>query len=984
MDEIPQSSRPRNTEPKNYDINNNKKTIKNSDFIKCLINCYSFSKNKFKKCQSNCSIMNQFIFYLLPFSFLIAFSLILIHIYLFEWIFKFDYYTLIKEEFLRYLITDIEDAHFELSSNEIKSQFEGISNIIFFKLYLDELISLGLLNGEKIYPNISNMTENYFYYADEALINDGGNSIFSIPSILSEEYIDNRNDCFSELAKVYYSFYPLISYEAYSVQTYINQTFLIAYKIDDNKNIIGKELYFNFPRLNDNFLNNNNFHPYNNFISPKINISKYENSTLINDSFYFENWFIKEDYNFRSLASDTFDLSLDYLHLNFNHEGKINKTTILIMQTFYKNNNNEKFIINIIYFINQKNLSISSFDHSVFTINNFTNNLDNKFSDNQTFVISKYQINEMSLSSLISEYFHFGLFDNNNNFYGKGIFYDSIDLNLLSEPTKYYSTIKGFNYDIRYFTPFYLYTKLFQKIPYIKNYSKEENIYKYYFNDSWHIKNICNKFNFSVYKSNLNAHDINCFDKKNLLYYYKEKETSSVVEEISLPYCICLPLYCIKNLKSNFDSNNIEYVDDITLPEKCQNNLKFYQNEITEQNKSNNEIDTSKLRLIMGEKLNKQLENQFIKFTYEKFELLGGLSFIIISIIDNASLKIILSNLINNLNKVRTIFIFYIGIGIFFMAVWISIYVLINIYQISKSIYAYKEKLLLFIFQIQLNSSNKKDNMNINKIGGFILNDKNNLENFPLLENEYIENKEDGSFNNSLNNRENILLDDLFLIYCKFYKISEEKIDKHNENNKKVSKSKMRIKALTNNNELFKLFCIISLYIPQFKLDISIDFDFYKDSKLMNNFLKCITKKSSYLDKEQIIYTKSILYELISTELINDYGLITNLNFKYLTNINLDSYKKNNPVQKAIFKQVEELEKKDRKMKDKILNDDYNNPNIKLVWKNKNLIMKFIEEKFEQDDYLQLNKLESSFNTSLINAFYNYSNKIIILKDNDS
>ena len=209
-------------------------------------------------------------------------------------------------------------------------------------------------------------------------------------------------------------------------------------------------------------------------------------------------------------------------------------------------------------------------------------------------------------------------------------------------------------------------------------------------------------------------------------------------------------------------------------------------------------------------------------------------------------------------------------------------------------------------------------------------------------------------------------------------------MQKYNEDNKKLSKSKMKINALVNNNELFKLFCIISMYIPKFKLNISIDFDFYKESKLMNNFLKCISKKSSNIDKEQILYSKSILYELLSTELINDYGFITNLNFKYLTNITLDSNKKVNPIQKAIFKQVEEFEKKDRRRKDKILTDDDDNPNIKLVWKNKNLIMRSIEEKFEQDDYLQLNKLESSFNTSLINAFYNYTNKIIMLKDSES
>ena len=69
--------------------------------------------------------------------------------------------------------------------------------------------------------------------------------------------------------------------------------------------------------------------------------------------------------------------------------------------------------------------------------------------------------------------------------------------------------------------------------------------------------------------------------------------------------------------------------------------------------------------------------------------------------------------------------------------------------------------------------------------------------------------------------------------------------------------------------------------------------------------------------------------------------------------------------------------KKNENIKDKNMKDDFNVDNIKIVFKNKNLIMKKLEEKFEQDDYLNLSKLESSFNTTLINSFYNYTKKII-------
>ncbi len=58
-------------------------------------------------------------------------------------------------------------------------------------------------------------------------------------------------------------------------------------------------------------------------------------------------------------------------------------------------------------------------------------------------------------------------------------------------------------------------------------------------------------------------------------------------------------------------------------------------------------------------------------------------------------------------------------------------------------------------------------------------------------------------------------------------------------------------------------------------------------------------------------------------------------------------------------------------------NRNLNIHNIKIIFKNKNIIMKKIEEKFEQDDYLNLNKLDSYFNTTLINSFYNYTKRII-------
>jgi hypothetical protein len=139
-------------------------------------------------------------------------------------------------------------------------------------------------------------------------------------------------------------------------------------------------------------------------------------------------------------------------------------------------------------------------------------------------------------------------------------------------------------------------------------------------------------------------------------------------------------------------------------------------------------------------------------------------------------------------------------------------------------------------------------------------------------------------------------------------------------------------------------------------------------------FLERIDKTVIYInvDKDYKDDVKSIVKELLSTELVEDYGLITNLNFNYMTNINLGE---NNYVQKAIFKKVEEMKKK--QFKEGRGNKDLNIDNIKIVFKNKNIIMKKIEEKFEQDDYLNLNKLDSYFNNTLINSYYNYMKRII-------
>ena len=943
-------------------------------FLKYCRKCSTSHEKKKKNCFSNCSIMSQFLIMFVPIAHSISLILITLHIFLFDNAFTIDYYKLIKEEYLKYVITDVEDKFFDLRTNIINNKFQDISNFLFFKLYFDELVSFGLLDGDKIFPNVSNITGTFFNFLDIIFENDRANTNFSIPGNLSKKYIDERNDSLSELAKVYYYFYPLISFEAFSLENYINQTYLVAYQLNDHNNdVFGEPFYMNFPRPNDDFLGNiNNFSPFNDLISPKINKSKSMHSELLNNTYYNENWFTIQDYKFRE-SLKLIDFS--FLHLNVNHEGRINKSTIITMQALLKNNIGKRYIINILFFIGEQNPISDFLDQSVFIVNNSTSVfllVKEKFSDNKTFTISQNDISEVLLSSVFTQYFHYSLLSKDSNFYDKGLYFDHIDLNYFAEPNKYYTTIKGFEYDIRYFSSLNLYTKLFQLSSYVTNYSDEKHIYIYTFNEKWHINNVCSKFDFKIYINFLKENKINCWDEKNYnLYSYSGSYLHS--KGINIPYCICLPLYCLKNNNKNIDLNNIEFVDTISLPEKCENKLKYYENQILEENinKADQEKQSINNLLKYRPELSGQIEDEYIKFRFRRFNLIKGLSFILISIIDNLSYKIILYSLFNYIYMMEISFILIIFIGFTLLYAFAYILILINLKRLSNGVYEFKEKSFNFINKLWDKKdflSNTSYEENNNK---FLIDNQNNLDNITSLKNELAKNSLMSKLNYSINIQENMLIDDLFKIFCNYYNISENKAINISVGQKHGNETRMKIKTLYDKNELFKLFCITTLYIPKLVFKINTDFNLFYNSKLVKNFLKSLDKTIFSVDKEQILYTKSIIYELLSSELINDFGFVTNLNFKYLSNINLNSKGKNSAIQKGIFKQALNLKKKELKL----ISDKKDENIMKFVWKQKNLVMENIELKFEQDDYLQLKKLELYFNNFLINGYYNYLKK---------
>ena len=915
--------------------------------------------NCFNKCCSKISTTIQFIIFFIPILIIFISSMIIIHVYLVSEVLKFDFYAIVKEELLKYFLTDLDDINFDLNKKKVSLLFEDISNLAFFRIYFEELNSYGLLNNktEKIFPNISNQDENIYQTLEK------DNTIFSIPKNMSEKYIDSRNDSLSELAKLYYYFFPMIASETNSANTFIKQSYLISYEVDNDNDIKGKPLYFNFPRIRDEFVANDNFHPYNNLISPRIENNEYcDQYRNYKSNIFMENWFIYSDCVFRKEYSNS-DLLMNSFHLNEKVEGSISKTNIMSLHAKLTNKENKKFIVNIIFFMEPQNLKSGQFDDSVFIISNFSVN-NRKYSDYQSFVITYNNFTEIASSSQIEDYFHYGLSSENDEFFLEGVFFDDIDLNKFKEPEKYYKSIKGFYFDLRYFSSFYLYAKLFQTSFYSQVYMYVDNINYYIFNSSKQIKETCSGFDFNIYMKTLEENNVDCFNEKNLLYYSKDNINSFFSEGVTLPECICLPLYCIKNLEENFDTENIEFVDEIILPEKCQNNLLFYQNDyfIELQGKMSKD-DLSKIYLRWEESLTEQIENQFIKFSHEKKELIGGLNYIMFSIIDNDSMKSIIAQFVKELNHISNIFLIVINTGIVIIFVSTFIIIILYINSISNIIHDYINKIYSYLRKTS-NNENKDEVIKISDKNSFN-NEENSDKKFSTLLGDNSDEKDDD---------ENELINDLYQKYIKFYKL-KDKNEKGISERRQESKNSEKINKLRQSNEVFKLFIEFTLHISKFKFNINIDYDLYKNSKLMKNFLKEFYNKSlTNEDKEQIFYTKSIIKELLSTELVDDYGLITNLNFNYITNINLNENKQNkNYIQSAIFKRVEEM------MKNK-MDENLNINDIKIVFKNKNIIMKIIEEKFEQDDYLNLKKLESAFNDILINSFYNYIKRILANK----
>ena len=136
---------------------NGKPNIYKYQLISCLKKYFDILIEKISICHSKFSLTIQILLFSIPASFILYFTIFFGNYYGYERMFEFCFYNTLKNEYLKPLVKDIDDAHLDIGIDEIKLKLEELSNMYFFKIYFSELISMGLFDDDpkiKIFTNI--------------------------------------------------------------------------------------------------------------------------------------------------------------------------------------------------------------------------------------------------------------------------------------------------------------------------------------------------------------------------------------------------------------------------------------------------------------------------------------------------------------------------------------------------------------------------------------------------------------------------------------------------------------------------------------------------------------------------------------------------------------------------------------------------------------------------------------------------------------
>ena len=970
---------------------NNKKEEKTNfkkvfNIFICICNFFYKILCKLFSCFSKLSLAFQFSICLIPLSIIMIIIIFIIHVYFYNELYSFNFSKILKEEFLDLYVTQIEDFLPELTAQVIKETKLDFENQIFFQVYFKELTNGGFLNND-------NSDKKFFqpFYGDENIISlfssfnnyQGIVNNFTLDESAVKNNLDERNtDQIGELAKIYYYMFPLIWHESLIINSLINQSFFVSYEFEpESKTIINEYLFLRFPKNNDGFNVDNNFVPSHYLLNPLIAYySEYDHLEDFGEfigHYSMENWFMYEDNQFRKkIKSDDEHLTkISFAHQNLESDGDINKALVSFSQQYIKKDNRH-YIINILFFYNQMSFKPGDNDFSSFIIkNNFSNEVneivnetDNtRYSDIYTYVVSVTDSTEYSLGEMDFRFFHLGLYSSKYNYYYmNGIFFDYFNLNAFYDYTENYTTgIKG-EYDLNFYVSLYLYKSLFQNIRYSIIKKDREETFLYHFKDKIKVQNICRKINFTLYRTFLQNTEINCWDTINQIYFDEEiykyitlKNASNSIDPI-YPYCSCLPLYCLKNYPElDEELENLEISDKINLPNKCQNKFTSYE---TKKNNSHYFGDNLILQLIDSSL--EEIDYNYIKITMFQIKHLYGYFFLTYTKIDTSG-ELYIHIFYKLTTKIEIMILILVSLIIVSS---ISIIIIVNnLKKYSDIISKFKETYELYLFKSEnINKPNKNSFTYIKNKKNKKKRKKNIIEEDSLIS------------KNLLDINENNLLDELFSIFCQSYNIGNNDFEKFYLKKKIKSKNQMKFDMMNEKNELFELLISFCLNARFFQLNLNFDYNLYENNDIIKKYCHH-TERKFYDDKIRAKLTLNILYELISSECISDYGLITNFSFKYITNINSDS--KNNSIQYTMFENIKNKEEIKKEFSEEE-NESDNKPIKKLVLKRKNILIDMFQSRFESDDFLNYNKLNNAFTFFLINSYYKYIKQIY--NDNNS
>ena len=216
------------------------------------------------------------------------------------------------------------------------------------------------------------------------------------------------------------------------------------------------------------------------------------------------------------------------------------------------------------------------------------------------------------------------------------------------------------------------------------------------------------------------------------------------------------------------------------------------------------------------------------------------------------------------------------------------------------------------------------------------------------------------------------MLNELFSMFCDFYSLDPQKIIRDEQDKTEKSRKEIKSDIMKEKNELFELFIKICSY--ESKINLNLEYNLYIDNPLIKNFNNSLKKGKIKNDNEEK-FTRDVIYELLSTENIYDEGLVTNLNFGYISYLNLNESK---AIKNALFNKIINSDQKNFNMKQR-LKDDQRRSLIKLILKNKNVLYNDLQKYYDLDE-IKFNKIEIYFNQFLLNVYYKYLKKIIEVK----